>query len=62
MSPTPTPAADVNHDGHVDQLDIDFVIDHLFEPTDTPRNPTADANTDQRVTAADVVAVIEAFP
>lgn len=60
-TPTPTPTTlvgDVNQDGHVDQSDIDIVINGLFVTTDTPKNPNPDANGDLRVTAADVAAVV----
>ena len=55
---TPTPlVGDVNGDGKVDAIDLALVIRHLFEVSDTPKNPDVDVNGDGSVTAADIVTV-----
>jgi hypothetical protein len=59
-TPAPTPlVGDVDVDGRVDQADLAIVIGRLFLITDTPKNPNADTNGDLRVTAADVVTVVQ---
>jgi hypothetical protein len=55
-TPTP-PVGDVNHDGHVDDLDVALVIGRVFA-TDVPDDSNADVNDDGQVTAADVVVVV----
>jgi xyloglucan-specific exo-beta-1,4-glucanase len=59
---TATPSVligDVNHDGVVDQRDIDAVVHAVFVSPDTPNNLIFDVNADGRITAADVAAVVE---
>jgi hypothetical protein len=49
---------DVNHDGVVDQLDIDAVLHGVFVSSGTASDPNLDVNADGRVTAADLAAVV----
>jgi hypothetical protein len=58
FSPTPSPTPpsnDVNHDGVVDAVDLQLVIDALFGTFVVAVNP--DANRDGILSAADVAAV-----
>jgi hypothetical protein len=58
---TATPSVligDVNHDGVVDQRDIDAVVHAVFVSSNTPDNLMFDVNADSRITATDVAAIV----